>query len=1104
MKKQISTIALLAVTGALLQVSAETIVWTGGAGDYSWQTSGNWNPAQVPTSSDDVWLGTADYTAGVYAQPIALGGNASCNSLNFYQNAAITVGASGETLTVASGSVTMNNVAVTDSYEYLIACNLDLRNPENANVWTVIRNSDAGANKTADRLRVAGNVSANGGSGTLKFYSSNSSRRGKVVFDGTVSCAQPIELSGAMIDLRTRTFEDIFGAGVSVKFSGFGGVIIVRDVARTFTTPIDMSSVEPGNIDAAQGMVSFVPYGKPVVFKTDVAVPASTEFCLGNTGATFIDLQSQISGDGCLAVMRTGVLIHSADDLPSSVRMYGSGGGFIIDRTKMTSESFFAHFPNGGLYTNGATGKWGCLKRTAGPGGGFGAYGASFVVPSAEGSDAWFGSQNQLQLGLLANADAEVQKYLTHPVILETGIDLTQTLAIQSTHVAAVPTFRGNHDLSMINRIDGDLYGSGALKLVGYSTSDELVFDGESKWSGSCGQKDLYGLYNNANATTSINTGPGGMMVFGSSGGFAAATFGNPLALPHGNNGADAYLAVGSRYTSNCGYFFNASEEGNAFALASGMKILLCQGADNKPSIPFIGSTGLAGTWASLEGDVVINRFKPQADAYFSISPRGGAEFRLGGGQNPFRFIKAIGYDTSNVEGANSAAATPLADDSGKVWIYLRGEGTVVPVNVAYTKLDHSAPESQFVWCVGAGWNLDPLDHPLATGGYDMTVLPKTRNYTTYRGAIRCKGTDQSTSILGFPIIGLGGVIELENTDVDLTTTAGLPTEGGTVRMRGGLGFAAYGTRDVTVKINGDADFKVGNGENGISPEGYPHNYAGMIFGSLTANRTVLFPNAIDLSTRSPVVYLVGGTEPERPVVKFGGKIYNGGNQGIIFNGMTREDGTKLPAGMAELANGETLLSGIQVKGGTVVVSAEIANAVGNSASFKANGGELRVTGSLPNVGGHVQAGDQSSKTVGGVLSGTGTINSHVIIYGGAELRPGVNGAGTLTLKRNLQFYNDSKLVIGVEQSAVHAEGNLYIADRATVVLDGEIDGTKKILSWDGSLSYVDGGSAATSDCSQWTVVGVKKPQNYSFILDADGKSIYLKNKVPGMILIVR
>ena len=72
------------------------------------------------------------------------------------------------------------------------------------------------------------------------------------------------------------------------------------------------------------------------------------------------------------------------------------------------------------------------------------------------------------------------------------------------------------------------------------------------------------------------------------------------------------------------------------------------------------------------------------------------------------------------------------------------------------------------------------------------------------------------------------------------------------------------------------------------------------------------------------------------------------------------------------------------------------------------------------------------------------------------------------------------------------------------VVLDGDIEGKKAILSWDGSLGYVDGGSAATSDCSQWTVAGVAKPQNYSFEVDTANKCIWLKNNKPGLILIVR
>ena len=59
--------AILALTAmfAVFSASAETIVWTGAAGDYSWQTPGNWDPAQVPGAADDVWLGTSSYADGV-------------------------------------------------------------------------------------------------------------------------------------------------------------------------------------------------------------------------------------------------------------------------------------------------------------------------------------------------------------------------------------------------------------------------------------------------------------------------------------------------------------------------------------------------------------------------------------------------------------------------------------------------------------------------------------------------------------------------------------------------------------------------------------------------------------------------------------------------------------------------------------------------------------------------------------------------------------------------------------------------------------------------------------------------------------------------------
>ena len=1086
---------------ALFSASAETLVWTGAAGNSSWQTAGNWEPAQVPTSADDVWLGTATHTTGVYAQPIRLGGNAACNSLNFYQDAAITVGAPGEKLSVASGAVTMSNVSMTKTNEYVIDCDLALE--REANVWTMIRGTEFA--EPRGRLRVSGKVSAKDGAGTLKLESTNSYRRGRVCFDSTVDCAGPLELAGVFLDLsNTHTAADIFGAEKGLKYSGLGGgIVFVLTADYTFTTPIDMSAVTPStDQNSNKGVVNLIPFNHTLTVKTPtLTVPEKVELCLGTTSASFVDLQTKITGDGCLAVMRTCAFVHSADDLPSSVRMYGTGGAFLLDGTQMTGEDFVKHFPNGAPYTAGAKGKWGSYNQSDSPGGGLAAHGAPIVIPSAEGSETWFGNQSYLQLGAVLYSDSLARALADAPVWIETETRLTKSLRVQSGNGAyAQPTYcMGPTNRERQSAFTGHLYGPGILCLDGY-LHDELWLKGQNEWTGSYTQIGCYGFNPSSGAVVnaSISTGAGGMSVRPGVGGTSVVALGSPSALPTGNDGAPAYLLANSRYTARAGYFLNAAPGGAHYDLPTGLKFMLSQGAGAKPDIPFLGAYASADESATLSGDILVNRLKAGATAMVTLMPRGAGEFVLGTAEKPANFIKVVGCDLTNADQGLAGMATPVEDDDGKVAIYVRGDATVVPANVAYTDLSHAADRSaDFRWYIGEDCNLDN-DHPSGAEGYNgANFMPGTRVYTVYHGAVRTTAAGQPGSILNAPIVGLGGSLELEDCDVELTTSLD-PQTAGEIRMKGGLGFAAHGPRDVLVTLNGGATIKC----NGA--EGFPHANAGLIFGSLTANRTVLFKNDIDCNGQGETrVFLVGGVDADRPVVRLDGAVTNGG---LYIQNMERDDLARsaLPTGMVELANADTRLTGLSVKSGIALVSCALGGVGHANASFRAIGGELRVTGSLPFMGGHVQAGMQNTPAVGGVLSGTGTIDSHVIIWQGAELRPGLKGEGMLTFNRNLQFFNDSKLTLGAKQPTVEVGGNFYMADRATVKLDGECYGRKKLVTWKGSLGYVDGGSAATSDCSKWTVEGVKDPSEYSIELDTANKCIWLKGRRRGLVLIFR
>ena len=103
--KKLVTIAIAALAGQLL---ADTITWTGGAGDNLWGTAGNWSANAVPTKNDDVSVGDnvtimANATIAL-PKTLTFGANsklvANNNELQFW----------GE-CTISGGSVTGNLLA---------------------------------------------------------------------------------------------------------------------------------------------------------------------------------------------------------------------------------------------------------------------------------------------------------------------------------------------------------------------------------------------------------------------------------------------------------------------------------------------------------------------------------------------------------------------------------------------------------------------------------------------------------------------------------------------------------------------------------------------------------------------------------------------------------------------------------------------------------------------------------------------------------------------------------------------------------------------------------------------------------------------------------
>src|SRR5689334_9003163 len=93
-----TTLALVLLTAAT--ANATDLIWIGGTGN--WNAAGNWNPAQIPTAADNVWI----TNTGTYTVTVPAGTTAINNSLTLG-------GATGiATLAIDRATLTVNGASV--------------------------------------------------------------------------------------------------------------------------------------------------------------------------------------------------------------------------------------------------------------------------------------------------------------------------------------------------------------------------------------------------------------------------------------------------------------------------------------------------------------------------------------------------------------------------------------------------------------------------------------------------------------------------------------------------------------------------------------------------------------------------------------------------------------------------------------------------------------------------------------------------------------------------------------------------------------------------------------------------------------------------------
>ena len=121
---------LLLLVGTAPWSQAATDTWTGTGSDLLWSTAANWNTSRVPTSSDDVTLGTT-FSSG---SNITVSGTNYINSLTYNPGTGVAPNLVGGTIEITTGNIT---VGTGNTAKAGISSNLLIAGSAGPNVWTI-------------------------------------------------------------------------------------------------------------------------------------------------------------------------------------------------------------------------------------------------------------------------------------------------------------------------------------------------------------------------------------------------------------------------------------------------------------------------------------------------------------------------------------------------------------------------------------------------------------------------------------------------------------------------------------------------------------------------------------------------------------------------------------------------------------------------------------------------------------------------------------------------------------------------------------------------------------------------------------------------------
>jgi fibronectin-binding autotransporter adhesin len=734
-----------------------------------------------------------------------------------------------------------------------------------------------------------------------------------------------------------------------------------------------------------------------------------------NRSGSFLTFSNNISGSGTVTqsgtptlLTLTGTNTHSVSTTVSggalatnttglsSANLNLSGGVFLLDGTGADSLTWAQFAANRSLGYGGGASQW----QITGAGGGFAARNADVTIDSSASTNTSF--DNSFTLGmyqksggnLIANKAVNINRQIT----LSAATDRTWNVlgGVQGQAVGAATYWNVS---GPVNEISGKITGGASGRILSFENSN-----------GTQGTGGIVRLSNTANDfTANIRIG-------------TATQYAPVLIVPDiavlGNAANTVTLGkIATDYAGGLLLFEDQAGTGKSFTknLAIGHQR---SGGTLSGFGAYAGQVTYTGT---VSGNFSGAGGQPFADA---VHVQSGATMTLG-----------------DVSPAIFKQVTP-AVGSGGLGLYKSGAGTLILNNVQYLASDSTDNSGRSPWMV-VGGALRETGSTATTSAVNNSYSGGTMAGVYLSGGVLEFGATPRPLSLGNGVgqirfDGNGQVINNDNTIYLSNANGG--------------GFSAYGA-DRTVSLNAGAALTWA-GTTGTSAY-FVRNGAPLIFGSQTANATLIFQNDINLNTAVREIR-VNKSLTSGDSARLTGVLSGTGASGV----------NKTGAGTLVLSGTNSYTGATNVNQGTLLV----------------NGNQSAATGAVTVA---------STATLGG----TGTIGGAVTVQNGGTVQPGTS-PGTLTLASGVS------IAAGATMNWQHNAGNALGTPGAdpgysTINLTGgsaTIDNTPTTGSLL-KLSFASGTSFADSfwdSGHSWNIItGGLSAGNF---FDASNITVYVNN----------